>query len=94
MSLLFLPLNRLAFPHVRHTRVVNCPVCEGAVKINEITVPSLYELKEDVEQLKLDCDFTVDEKEPGFVLKWLHNGVQIYQWIPSNKQPFVLVSFN
>lgn len=73
--------------------IVNA-VCEGAVKINEITVPSLYELKQDVEQLKLDCDFTVDEKEPGFVLKWLHNGVQIYQWIPSNKLPFVLVSLN
>jgi Immunoglobulin domain len=40
----------------------------------------------------MDCDFTVDSNETGFVLKWHHNSAAIYQWIPSKKKPFVIVS--
>lgn len=66
-------------------------VCQ-AVKINKVTIPSLYEIKGNSETLRLDCDFTVEENETGFVLKWLHNAAAIYQWIPSKKTPFALVS--
>lgn len=41
----------------------------------------------------MDCDFEVDQSETGFVLKWLHNNVAIYQWIPSKKVPFALGAF-
>lgn len=44
-----------------------------AVKIKSLSVPSLYELKENPEPLILDCDYDVDPTETGFVLKWLHN---------------------
>lgn len=72
------------------TRIKSYTVCK-AVKINSIAVPSRYELKEDADMLILDCDFTVNTNETGFVLKWLHNSVSIYQWIPSKKVPFALV---
>lgn len=62
-----------------------------AVKINNVTVPSRYELKQNADPLILYCDFTVNADETGFVLKWLHNSVSIYQWIPSKKVPFALV---
>lgn len=63
-----------------------------AVKINSVSVPSLHELREDSGPLILDCDFSVENEETGFVLKWLHNTVAIYQWIPSKKVPFALVN--
>ena len=43
-------------------------VCR-AVKINSITVPERYEIKKDAEALILDCDYTKDANEVGFVLK-------------------------
>lgn len=54
-------------------------------------MPSRYELKKDNPRLVLDCDYTVDDDEKGFVLKWHRDGIQIYQWIPSRK-PFAVVS--
>lgn len=70
--------------------MTTCPVCR-AVKINSIKVPPRFELRDEAEALILDCDFTVNSSDTGFVLKWLHNGVAIYQWIPSKKVPFALV---
>jgi len=67
-------------------------VCK-AVKINSITVPPRYELKDDADVLILDCDFSVNPSDTGFVLKWLHNNVAIYQWIPSKRVPFALGAF-
>jgi hypothetical protein len=55
-----------------------------------MSVPSRYELKNDNHRLVLDCDYSVDEEEKGFVLKWHRDGVQIYQWIAS-RQPYALV---
>ncbi|CRL04497.1 CLUMA_CG017577, isoform B [Clunio marinus] len=66
-------------------------VCK-AVKINSITVPQRYEIKDDTEPLIFNCDFTVSDADTGFVLKWLHNNIAIYQWIPS-KHPFGLGHF-
>lgn len=64
------------------------------MKINNIFVPPLYDLRNnDNQTLILQCDFTVNENDTGFVLKWLFNNAQIYQWIPS-KVPFALVSFH
>lgn len=80
----------LSFRHSRHVHAQN-PVCR-AVTIEGITVPPKYELRENAEPLILDCDFTVNANETGFVLKWLHNSVSIYQWIPSKKVPFALVN--
>jgi len=72
-----------------HTHTI---VCE-AVKINSITVPSRYELKKDAsDRLILDCDFSADDSEKGVVLKWHLNSVPIFQWIPSQKGPYALVS--
>lgn len=62
-----------------------------AVQISKVTVPSYYLENSDSEPLILECDFSIDDKERGFVLKWIHNGVIIYQWIPS-RTPFALVS--
>lgn len=55
-----------------------------------MSVPARYELKEDAEPLILDCDFTINSTDTGFVLKWLHNSVAIYQYIPSKGIPFIL----
>ena len=67
-------------------------VC-SAVKINSISVPSTYVLKSDEpNRIVLDCDYTVDESETGFVFKWLLNNVAIYQWIPAAKTAFGLVN--
>ncbi|CAO1411207.1 unnamed protein product [Diamesa serratosioi] len=68
-------------------------VC-SAVKIHSVTVPSTYVLKsEEPNIIVLDCDYTADESESGFVLKWLLNNVVVYQWIPSTKTPFGVGSF-
>lgn len=68
-------------------------VC-NAVKITNLKVPSVYILSntENPEPLILDCEYDVSLRENGFVLKWLFNDHQIYQWIPSNHQPHSLVS--
>lgn len=64
-----------------------------AVKIHTLTVPQRYDLKHDGnDSIQLECDFSVNEKDSGFVLKWLHNNVPIYQWIPS-RPPFAIGSF-
>lgn len=66
----------------------------NAVKITNLKVPSVYILSnnENPEPLILDCEYDVSLRENGFVLKWLFNDHQIYQWIPSNHQPHSLVS--
>lgn len=78
--------------HTLHPTHHNLSTACRAVKINSVSVPSLHELKDDSGPLILDCDFSVENEETGFVLKWLHNTVAIYQWIPSKKVPFALVS--
>lgn len=60
-----------------------------AVKINKISVPPYFDLHNDENKdlpLILECDYDIDEKEEGLVLKWLHNSVSIYQWIPLNRK--------
>lgn len=54
----------------------------------------VLENSENPETLILDCEYDVIDKEKGFVLKWLFNGHQIYQWIPEITQPHSLVSLN
>uniref|UniRef100_A0A182KBW7 Ig-like domain-containing protein n=1 Tax=Anopheles christyi TaxID=43041 RepID=A0A182KBW7_9DIPT len=39
------------------------------------------------EHLVLDCEYVIEPHETGFVLKWLHNDVPIYQWIPPHRSP-------
>ncbi|CAD7089041.1 unnamed protein product [Hermetia illucens] len=64
-----------------------------AVMITNLKVPTTYTLEDikNPDPLILDCEYEVDSTETGFVLKWLLNGVQIYQWIPEHK-PFPLGS--
>ncbi|XP_053680263.1 uncharacterized protein LOC128731185 [Anopheles nili] len=66
------------------------------LKINEIRVPSSYSISREEDKqspLVLGCDYEVEENDSkGFVLKWKHNGLQIYQWIPS-KNPVVFSTF-
>lgn len=64
-----------------------------SVEIKNINVPAIYELKENPEPLILDCDYEMMPSESGFVLKWLHNKVAVYQWIPTKKSPIALGSF-
>lgn len=59
-------------------------------KINHVLVPSYYLEDSSSEELILNCDFEIGENEMGFVLKWHHNSVPIYQWIPQ-KKPYALV---
>jgi len=55
------------------------------VKITNLKVPPTYILEdaENPQMLLLDCEYDVSPHETGFVLKWLLNEQQIYQWIPS-----------
>lgn len=66
------------------------------LKITNLDVPESYILSrgdEPSEDLILDCEFEMDEATAkGFVLKWKHNGLQIYQWIPT-KPPVVFSAF-
>ncbi|XP_058170792.1 uncharacterized protein LOC131285955 [Anopheles ziemanni] len=39
------------------------------------------------EHLVLDCEYAIEPHEQGFVLKWLHNDVPVYQWIPPHRSP-------
>lgn len=75
-------------------RNFNIPVSDfsacRSTKINKVLVPSYYLENSKSEELVLNCDFEIDEEEVGFVLKWHHNSVPIYQWIPQ-KKPYALV---
>lgn len=65
---------------------------DGA-KITSLKVPPTFIIEESNGQssaLILDCEYEVDPNEQGFVLKWLHNDIAIYQWIPSHKSPNAL----
>ncbi|XP_065074427.1 uncharacterized protein LOC135698390 isoform X2 [Ochlerotatus camptorhynchus] len=69
--------------------------CAAAVKITRLKVPSTYLLdknSKNPDPLILDCEYDVDEKEKGFVLKWFLDGQPVYQWIPS-KNPFPFPPF-
>lgn len=66
------------------------------LRITNLDVPQSYIIPrgdEPAEDLVLDCEYEVDEaSSKGFVLKWKHNDLQIYQWIPS-KKPLALTAF-
>ncbi|XP_055619719.1 uncharacterized protein LOC129764548 [Toxorhynchites rutilus septentrionalis] len=72
------------------TEVTQC------LRITELDVPQAYVLQQGEdppEDLVLDCEYDLEEdKAKGFVLKWKHNDLQIYQWIPS-KKPVAFTSF-
>ncbi|XP_055613637.1 uncharacterized protein LOC129760090, partial [Uranotaenia lowii] len=59
------------------------------LQITNIDVPQSYVIsrgEDPPEDLILDCEFELDQtRSKGFVLKWKHNDLQIYQWIPSKK---------
>lgn len=62
-------------------------------KITALKVPSTYIIEDTNNKsdgLILDCEYDVDPNEKGFVLKWLHNDIAIYQYIPSHKMPKAL----
>lgn len=71
-----------------------CTQCLGChcVKITNLEVPTTYEISNssDADDLVLDCEFELDAKDTGFVLKWLLDDQAIYQWIPGHK-PYALV---
>lgn len=66
------------------------------LQITNLDVPQSYIIQrgdEPSEDLVLDCEFEMDEaKSKGFVLKWKHNSLQIYQWIPVTSKPVAFVS--
>lgn len=66
------------------------------LRITNLDVPQSYTISrgdEPPEDLVFDCEYELDEsRSKGFVLKWKHNDLQIYQWIPS-KKPVALTSF-
>ncbi|XP_017468679.1 PREDICTED: uncharacterized protein LOC108360765 isoform X1 [Rhagoletis zephyria] len=59
----------------------------NSVRITNLKVPHTYTLDRNTEPdpLVLDCEYEVEPREKGFVLKWLFNNHSIYQWIPSVK---------
>ncbi|KAG4068497.1 hypothetical protein HA402_004838 [Bradysia odoriphaga] len=62
-------------------------VCQ-AVKVTNIHVPAAFTIdkaRNETDMLILDCDYDFFHNESGFVLKWLFNDQQIYQWIPNQK---------
>lgn len=65
--------------------------------ISNLDVPQSYIIprgEETPEDLILDCEFEMGESNSkGFVLKWKHNGLQIYQWIPGTAKPVAFSSF-
>uniref|UniRef100_A0A182WFU8 Ig-like domain-containing protein n=1 Tax=Anopheles minimus TaxID=112268 RepID=A0A182WFU8_9DIPT len=65
-----------------------------ALKITTLRVPSSYSISRDEgEPLILGCDYDIaDTESKGFVLKWKHNDLQFYQWIPS-RLPVVFSAF-
>ncbi|XP_058057562.1 uncharacterized protein LOC131208739 [Anopheles bellator] len=68
----------------------------NSLEITNLRVPSSYTIARAENQEKdlvLGCDYDIDENDSkGFVLKWKHNDLQIYQWIPS-RNPVVFSSF-
>lgn len=66
------------------------------LRITNLDVPQSYIIargEEPPEDLVLDCEYELDiTTAKGFVLKWKHNDLQIYQWIPS-KKPVAFTSF-
>lgn len=65
------------------------------MKIREINVPSTYIL--DVRDphpppIHMDCMYDLGPDESGFVLKWLLDGIPVYQWIPP-KRPMAIGFF-
>lgn len=67
------------------------------LNITNLDVPQSYIIsrgEEPSEDLILDCEFEMDEAlAKGFVLKWKHNGLQIYQWIPVKTKPVAFSSY-
>lgn len=62
----------------------------GAVDITNFQVPNSYILDDDkTKPLILDCAYDISPNETGLVVKWLFNGLNIYQWI-INQKPFAL----
>lgn len=68
--------------------VLHFPVSQ-CLRITNLDVPQSYIIargEEPAEDLVLDCEYELDiATAKGFVLKWKHNDLQIYQWIPSKK---------
>lgn len=66
----------------------------SAVRITRFNVSSTHilENQEHPSELVLDCDYDIDPHERGFVLKWLLNNSQIYQWIPGQHPSYGFVS--
>lgn len=66
------------------------------LKISDLRVPASFIVNRENSEsnpLILGCDYDVDESEKqGFVLKWKHNDLPIYQWIPT-RIPVVFSSF-
>lgn len=66
------------------------------LEISDLRVPKAFIVNRENDEgnsLVLGCDYTVEEHESkGFVLKWKHNDLQIYQWIPA-RNPIVFSSF-
>ncbi|ETN67648.1 hypothetical protein AND_000528 [Anopheles darlingi] len=68
----------------------------SSLEITNLRVPNSYTIarsEKDNTPLILGCEYDIDENESqGFVLKWKHNDLQFYQWIPS-RNPVVFSSF-
>jgi hypothetical protein len=66
----------------------------NSIKITKMRVPSTYIIEPaNKNPLILDCEYDIDpQKETMFVLKWLFNKAQIYQWIPP-RPPKQFVAF-
>uniref|UniRef100_A0A182J8M7 Ig-like domain-containing protein n=1 Tax=Anopheles atroparvus TaxID=41427 RepID=A0A182J8M7_ANOAO len=66
------------------------------LKISNLRVPSSFIVNREIGEgnaFILGCDYDVDEADAkGFVLKWKHNDLPIYQWIPT-RNPIVFSSF-
>ncbi|XP_058830530.1 uncharacterized protein LOC131693343 [Topomyia yanbarensis] len=66
------------------------------LQITNLDVPQSFTLSrgdEPAKDLILDCEYELaDDQSKGFVLKWKHNNLPIYQWIPS-KKPVALATF-
>lgn len=62
-----------------------------AVQITNFIVPTEHILcnKENPEPLLMDCEYEIDTSDKGLVLTWQLNGINIYQWIPSERPPYV-----
>lgn len=70
-------------------------VCSG-ISIKNLTVPQTYILDHSSagapKPLILDCEYEVDPRDEGIVLKWVFGKFPIYQWIPGS-HPIPLQKF-